>query len=953
MLLLKANIQATNCIPSGTTITLTRQSEVDSFPINYPGCDIIDGYLTISGNDIVNLNGLIGLKRINGYLKIKDNQILNNLKGLDSIHYITYFEINKNNSLLDFDGLNNLDTVFNFEVNGNNNIYNFNGLKNLVSIVYFYVANNIKLKDFKGLDSLKKIGTRFNISNNIALLSFNGLNVLNFIWSFEVNTNDNLTNFNGLKKLDAIENFTITNNIKLKDFNGLDSLKKIGTSFDISNNISLLSFNGLKVLNFVWGFGVYSNPLIIDFTGMESLRYLEQFTIDNNNSLKNFKGLDGINQLHQTCYLNRNNSLQNFIGFQNVQKFNSTFSIVENPSIQNFSGLENVKYIGSLEVLKNQNLENFTGLNNLDTVPFSFQVNDNPKLKNFDGLQNFTKMGYAFFGVQRNLSLCSVNELNNNLILENPIFIIKDNPNLSCCKIIDTILKNNPTTTNIKINNNSPGCNDTTEIRTFPNNNCCSEKYTFLKDTICQGETFLFDNKILTTSGTYYDTIVVASIDSIIILQLIVRPKSYQIVNKNLCVGQQFTLSSGKIITTNGTYKDTIPNFCDSIIEYRVSFVNNIIVNQNATVCQGKNYILPKGNSVNSTGIYKDTLRASFGCDSIIITNLTITKPTPFINNINICKGKKYTLPNGNIVSNSGTYFDTIRKPNTCDSIVITNLTVNPYLQSSQTSIICLGKTYTLPTGKIVTQSGIYKDTIQDNNGCDSIVTTNLTFTNPIPFLKKDSICDGQSYTLPSGKIVAIAGVYNDTIKRVNSCDSIIKTTLSVFPNTFSVQLNVTDSIDAGNSLELKPTYKNDSATIWNWSPANNLSCIACENPIANPAQNSVYIVKATTQNGCQDTAKTTIVVKQVEVYIPTAFSPNNDGVNDELTVFVNNPISFHIAIYNRYSELLFESNSVDLKWNGKFKNEDQLTDDYTYILDVVTANGKLHHKQGIITLVR
>ncbi|MBK6273625.1 MAG: hypothetical protein IPF58_02550 [Saprospirales bacterium] len=55
-------IAASNCIPSGTAVTLTRQSEVDSFPINYPGCDVIEGGLTISGNDIVNLNGLIELK---------------------------------------------------------------------------------------------------------------------------------------------------------------------------------------------------------------------------------------------------------------------------------------------------------------------------------------------------------------------------------------------------------------------------------------------------------------------------------------------------------------------------------------------------------------------------------------------------------------------------------------------------------------------------------------------------------------------------------------------------------------------------------------------------------------------------------------------------------------------------------------------------------------------------
>lgn len=67
MLLYWGNTNASNCIPSGTTVTLNSQAELDAFPINYAGCDVVNGNLTISGNDIVNLNGLSNLKRIYGY----------------------------------------------------------------------------------------------------------------------------------------------------------------------------------------------------------------------------------------------------------------------------------------------------------------------------------------------------------------------------------------------------------------------------------------------------------------------------------------------------------------------------------------------------------------------------------------------------------------------------------------------------------------------------------------------------------------------------------------------------------------------------------------------------------------------------------------------------------------------------------------------------------------------
>ncbi|MBK6276483.1 MAG: hypothetical protein IPF58_18150 [Saprospirales bacterium] len=63
----------------------SRQSEVDSFPINYPGCDVVEGDLVISGDDIVNLNGLIGLKRVLNYLRIINNPLLINLSGLNNI----------------------------------------------------------------------------------------------------------------------------------------------------------------------------------------------------------------------------------------------------------------------------------------------------------------------------------------------------------------------------------------------------------------------------------------------------------------------------------------------------------------------------------------------------------------------------------------------------------------------------------------------------------------------------------------------------------------------------------------------------------------------------------------------------------------------------------------------------------------------------------------------------
>jgi gliding motility-associated-like protein len=884
--LLNKNLQASSCIPSGTTVTLTRQSEVDSFPINYPGCDVVEGELIISGNDILNIDSLIGIKRM---------------------YYMQIY----NTSLLNLDGLDNLERVYHtLNIESNQSLINLNALQRLDSLIALRINFNNSLQNLYGFSSLSVVR------------------------DLDIFYNNSLRNLQGLNSVKFINNFNLSDNPLINNLQGLDSVYLINSMY-INNNRMLLDFTGLSSLTKLYTLSITNNENIINLNGFQRLGELDNFSVTRNSSLLNFEGFDNITNTNQHCYIS------------------------DNPSLTSFQGLNNWRYMetGLLVISNNSSIINLYGLNNLEKTG-GLLIQNNNKLKNLQGIEQLSNMSSSVSGntiiIQSNPELCSINELNSNLNANRiQTFSIVNNPNLSCCKKIDEIFTNSNRVLDINISNNAPGCNDTTEIRTITTQNCCSTKYTFLKDTICQGETVIFDNKILTTTGTYYDTIIANGNDSIIILELKVYNKSYTIQTKNLCIGQSFTLSNGNVITTNGTYKDTIPNVCDSIIEYQLNFVNNITTSLNANVCKGKTYTLPKGKIVAIAGIYKDTLQSSFGCDSIITTNLTVTNPIPYTNTISICSGKTYTLPNGNIVKATGIYRDTIIKPNTCDSIVITNLTVNPYLQSTQTASICLGKSFTLPSGRNVNQSGIYKDTIKNLNGCDSIITTNLTIANPIANNINVSICNGQTHTLPNGRKVSTTGVYTDTIKKINTCDSIVVTNLNVFPNTFNISLNPIDTIEAGNSIELKPFYSNQIATSWNWTPTQNLSCTTCENPIVTPIQTTQYIVNAIAPNGCEDTAMTTIVVRQTNVYIPDAFSPNNDGVNDVLKVFVVNPKIFSLKIYNRYGELVFENNDVNSKWNGTYKGENCEVDTYSFILDVTQQNGKQTHQQGIVLLVR
>jgi YD repeat-containing protein len=97
---------------------------------------------------------------------------------------------------------------------------------------------------------------------------------------------------------------------------------------------------------------------------------------------------------------------------------------------------------------------------------------------------------------------------------------------------------------------------------------------------------------------------------------------------------------------------------------------------QTASICNSESYILPNGESVNASGTYIDTLATANGCDSIITTHLTAFSLEETSVSKTLCKNESYTLPDGEIVSEGGTYRDTLSTIHGCDSVVVTNLAV-------------------------------------------------------------------------------------------------------------------------------------------------------------------------------------------------------------------------------------------------------------------------------------
>jgi gliding motility-associated-like protein len=177
-------------------------------------------------------------------------------------------------------------------------------------------------------------------------------------------------------------------------------------------------------------------------------------------------------------------------------------------------------------------------------------------------------------------------------------------------------------------------------------------------------------------------------------------------------------------------------------------------------------------------GTYTDSLLTALGCDSVIITQLNFLPAIPLVQqNVHICSGGSYTL-NGNTYTQPGAYLDTLTSAQGCDSVILTNLQYTPLVTHLVNQTICSGGTYNF-NGTQLLNEGIYTDTLSGVGGCDSVIILALYINPPTLNSFAVSICEGESYTF-GGNSYAQSGVYSDTLTDQNGCDSLSQLELSV-----------------------------------------------------------------------------------------------------------------------------------------------------------------------------
>ncbi len=346
-------------------------------------------------------------------------------------------------------------------------------------------------------------------------------------------------------------------------------------------------------------------------------------------------------------------------------------------------------------------------------------------------------------------------------------------------------------------------------------------------------------------------------------------------------------------------------HFCTDT--FTVTVNTNTLSTINQTICQGQSLL---GRTV--SGVYIDTLIGANnkGCDSIRTLILTVNDTTKKDSFRTICKNQS-VLFNGNTLNISGTYGDTLVNAKGCDSFLYLHLTVNDTTKKDSFRTIC--KNYpVLFNGLWINNSGTYKDTLVNANGCDSFLYLHLTVNDTT---KKDSfrtICKNYP-VLFNGVWINNSGTYKDTLVNANGCDSFIYLHLKVDTIPISnAGINKPRVNCAGDSVQIGTIPNANYA--YSWSPNLFLSDNNTSQPWVKAQTTTSYILIVTDNNtNCQsmDTVEVNVIANNLDatkqVKNIRCFGENNGEVTIK-----------GINGYTDYSYKIGTGNFID---SGTYKN--------------------------------
>ncbi|MDP4262992.1 MAG: PKD domain-containing protein, partial [Bacteroidota bacterium] len=487
--------------------------------------------------------------------------------------------------------------------------------------------------------------------------------------------------------------------------------------------------------------------------------------------------------------------------------------------------------------------------------------------------------------------------------------------------------------------------------------------------------------------------------------------------DKSLCIGTPVSIGSNTITGYSYSWAPAYflsnPNIASPLANPPADTTYIVTVTNNASGCTAQDTVTVHVNPKPVAGFNSPPPQCLAG-NSFTFTNTSTVSVGGLAYRWNFGDGNTSTQANPtHTYSSAGVYSVklVVTSNNGCkDSIIHSAVTVNanPPVKTNPDLSICRGNSVQLQTtgalsytwspaqalscsdcsnpiaNPLTNASYIVKGI--DNAGCPGYDTINITVFQPIRIdVSPDrTICNGQSINLQATGTAAsytwspAQSLSNATI--TNPIASPTTTTQyrvvgfdghNCFTDTsfVTITVNPTPAIDLGPDLNLSTgtiyplasVVQNGPITSWQWSPATNLSCTDCPDPSATIKNDITYHATIKNIYGCvaNDSIHIRTFCEGSQVFIPNAFTPDGDGVNDILMVRAKGIQSVRsFRIFSRWGELIFEKtnfqpNDPAFGWDGKIKGVTGPAEVYVYTVEVVCDNFQTYLFKGNTSILK
>jgi gliding motility-associated-like protein len=170
----------------------------------------------------------------------------------------------------------------------------------------------------------------------------------------------------------------------------------------------------------------------------------------------------------------------------------------------------------------------------------------------------------------------------------------------------------------------------------------------------------------------------------------------------------------------------------------------------------------------------------------------------------------------------------------------------------------------------------------------------------------------------------------------------------------FTVDAGPDVDLTLGQSTTFAPVIGTTNISTIDWTPADFLSCDNCEQPVSTPTLTTTYTILVTDDMGCEVSDSLLVTITSPELLIPTAFSPNGDGVNDKFRVMNKDVQKLRLMIFNRWGEKVYETTDPLSGWDGVFRGVEQELGVYVWTCDyMLSGQVKSTLAKGNMTLMR